>query len=873
VLNDEGKYHEAEALYRLALAVREETVGARDSEVGDIDNDLATLYDDEGKYPEAEPMYLKALAVREKANGRDSWQVGETLDNLATLYGAEARYDEGIPLERRAIAIYRKAFGPEHPKLAALNVDLAELYEDQGNYVKAGPLLELALNILEKTVGSDHPDVSETLEDLGTLSEAEGDYASAEQQYRQALDSREKMFGSDHRYVAETLHDLGTLYEKERRYSEARPLLERAVAIRERTLGPSHPETAESLGRLAAVLSSMGQTEAALALYERARQSLIMVTRANAGLNDDTLVNLLKKGNADLRDYARLLAMVARGANERDSTAAWAQAFLVSEQIRLDLSQFALSRAATRSAPHDQQTAALVRRAEELRDQWRAITKTLAQEYERRDTPHDGDRLSRLQKQEADLDTQLRQTNDELRRKFPEYADLMAPDPIDSATATQLLNSDEALLAYLSLDDRLIVWLLRPGKPPKYRDFEVTREQLAAATERTRVSLDANRPFDVIDGYGLYSELLKPFEGDLIGVRSLFIVPDALLLRVPFWALITDDSSRAFEALAQRYKSATAPTRHDFENLYPQISWLAKGNLTISILPSATSLRALRESPEDSTDESKALHRGEDPFIGIGDPLLNGKANLRGGSMVAVSGARVLDDIRGLARLPGTRRELKAEAEALGVKPQTSLFMEDRATKPIVMRLNRNRLADTRIIAFATHALTAGEITGLKDPALVLTPPLKPTDDDNGLLGTEDILRLRLNKDEWLILSGCNTGESGSSEGLSSLVRAFFYAGAKSLLVSQWSVDDEATQRLMTSTLVSYAKHRFELHSESLREAMISLMNSGAGSQAYFAHPFAWAPFVVVGETRNLTKKEPQASRSAVKRDHLDDPH
>src|SRR5262249_26547189 len=160
----------------------------------------------------------------------------------------------------------------------------------------------------------------------------------------------------------------------------------------------------------------------------------------------------------------------------------------------------------------------------------------------------------------------------------------------------------------------------------------------------------------------------------------------------------------------------------------------------------------------------------------------------------------------------------------------------------------RNRLADTRIIAFATHALTAGEITGLKDPALVLTPPLRPTDDDNGLLGTEDILRLRLNKDEWLILSGCNTGESGSSEGLSALVRAFFYAGAKSLLVSQWSVDDEATQRLMTSTLVSYAKHRFELHSESLREAMISLMNSGKGSQAYFAHPFAWAPFVVVGE-------------------------
>ena len=89
-------------------------------------------------------------------------------------------------------------------------------------------------------------------------------------------------------------------------------------------------------------------------------------------------------------------------------------------------------------------------------------------------------------------------------------------------------------------------------------------------------------------------------------------------------------------------------------------------------------------------------------FIGIGDPLLDGRGNQRGGSMVASTGTSAIDAIRALARLPGTRRELIAEAKTLGANTQNSLFMEERATKPMVMKLNRNRLRAARIIAFAT---------------------------------------------------------------------------------------------------------------------------------------------------------------------------
>ncbi len=712
-----------------------------------------------------------------------------------------------------------------------------------------------ALSILQKTFGAAHPNVAETLRDLGVFYEIQGDYSLAEQRYRQALEIREKSFGSEHRYVAESLNDLGSLYGKEGRYQEAAPLLGRAVSIRERTLGPSHPELAESLARLGAVLASQGRTEASLTLYERARQTLISVRRADAGLNDDALIDLLKHGNADLRDYARLLAVIARNPlPDFNSAKASTQAFIVAEQIRTGLPQLALARAAARSSPDDPETASLVNRVQLLRDRWRAITKKLTEEYGSSRAQLDPDRLSRLQQQEAELGRQFQEANEELRRRFPAYADLIAPDPIDPSTAAQLLDPDEALIAYLSLDDRLIAWLLRPGRSPVYRDIDVKRAELGAAVDRIRLSLDPNRPFDVIDAYGVYSEILKPFGQDLVGIKSLLLVPDDLLLKIPFSALITNDSGQAFGVLAERYKGHIAPTSEDFEILYPQMPWLANQNFAMSILPSATSLRALRGEAKSAQDRSPLSSRDEQMFIGIGDPLLDGRGNQRGGSMVASTGTLAINAIRALARLPGTRRELIAEAKTLGANTQNSLFMEERATKPWIMKLNRNRLRAARIIAFATHALVAGEITGLKEPALVLTPPPKPTDQDNGLLATDDILRLKLEKNEWLILSGCNTGASnGSGEGLSALVRAFFYAGAKSLLVSQWSVDDAATEELMTAALASYAKNKSLSHGETLRRAMLELMNHAKRQHAYFAHPFAWAPFMIVGESRSVS--------------------
>jgi CHAT domain-containing protein len=90
---------------------------------------------------------------------------------------------------------------------------------------------------------------------------------------------------------------------------------------------------------------------------------------------------------------------------------------------------------------------------------------------------------------------------------------------------------------------------------------------------------------------------------------------------------------------------------------------------------------------------------------------------------------------------------------------------------------------------FATHGTIAGEIEGASEPGLILTPPKAQSDVDDGYLSASEVAGLKLDA-EWVILSACNTAAGGfeKAEALSGLARAFFYAGARALLVSHWGV-------------------------------------------------------------------------------------
>ena len=162
-------------------------------------------------------------------------------------------------------------------------------------------------------------------------------------------------------------------------------------------------------------------------------------------------------------------------------------------------------------------------------------------------------------------------------------------------------------------------------------------------------------------------------------------------------------------------------------------------------------------------------------------------------------------------------------------------------------RIKQLPLDDYKVLAFATHGLVAGQLKGLAEPALVLTPPAKGTEHDDGLLTASEVAQLKLDAD-WVILSACNTASADGTpgaEGLSGLAKAFFYAGSRALLVSHWAVVSDAAVAITTRMLAEAAKPgvgRAEAH----RRAMMALINDE--DRLRFAHPMFWTPFVVVGE-------------------------
>ena len=241
---------------------------------------------------------------------------------------------------------------------------------------------------------------------------------------------------------------------------------------------------------------------------------------------------------------------------------------------------------------------------------------------------------------------------------------------------------------------------------------------------------------------------------------------------------------------------------------------------SLTILPSTSALKLIRQQPGHS------LRPGE-PFLGFGDPTLRGQGGQRGGAMIASRAMQVtMKSLHSLDQLPGTREELLTVAAILGVNAESNLFLGPRAMESEVRRLNASgRLGQAKVIAFATHGLLAGEVQGVTQPALVLSPPTVPTEEDDGLLSMENVLQLRLPQTDLVILSACNTaGDNGSGESLSGLARAFFFAGARSLLVSQWSVDDRATKVLMEEIFQRYGKPPSLPPAKALQAGMLALL-------------------------------------------------
>ena len=245
---------------------------------------------------------------------------------------------------------------------------------------------------------------------------------------------------------------------------------------------------------------------------------------------------------------------------------------------------------------------------------------------------------------------------------------------------------------------------------------------------------------------------------------------------------------------------------------------------------------AIHSKSQDILRGEKSTVAALKPMIGFGDPVFDRTTRTIGRPKVAALNRSLTSFYRGvtadtraladaLPPLPETADELRAVAKILGAKSEDIKLGEAAS----VTDIKHERLSNYRIVYFATHALVAGDVEKFAkvkaEPALVLSIPEKPTEDDDGLLRASDVAMLKMNAD-FVVLSACNTaaGDKPGAEALSGLARAFFYAGAKSLVVSHWEVDSDATVELMDGLFEALKANPRLSHAEALQASMLRMI-------------------------------------------------
>jgi CHAT domain-containing protein len=486
----------------------------------------------------------------------------------------------------------------------------------------------------------------------------------------------------------------------------------------------------------------------------------------------------------------------------------------------------------------------------------------------------------------AAIDARISQIDKQLAVNFPDFAALVSPKPLSVPGVQSQLHDDEALVLFLDTSqsratpEETFVWVVTKTTSRWVRsDLGTPSLKRAVATLRCGLDYDGSwgvagshcserlkttyseidhengkpLPFDLAKAYALYQGLFGQVE-DLIKDKQLLVVPSGALTQLPFQVLVTEKPDPALSG-TEALRSA---------------AWLIRSH-AITVLPSVSSLKALRQLVKDS-HASRTL-------IGFGDPLLDGRpdkypddralalrarasqscseepshkvASLRGAQRGMLplklrSGRVDVAQIRSQVPLPETANELCAVARDLGVSGD-DIHLGAHATETEIKQLSESgKLAKYRIMHFATHGALAGQLSGLSEPGLLLTPPDKATETDDGYLSASEVTALKLDAD-WVILSACNTAAGGAegAEALSGLARAFFYAGDRALLVSHWSVYSDAAVKLITGAVSRMAADSSIGRAEAMRRSMLALIDKGA---PFEAQPAFWAPFVVVGE-------------------------
>ncbi|MEO0457876.1 MAG: CHAT domain-containing tetratricopeptide repeat protein [Cyanobacteria bacterium P01_A01_bin.114] len=793
VYRDQGDYEQAVSYLEQSLPLRQ---AANDvsGEAVTLSN-LGTVYLNLEQYEQAFEVLQQAAAIAQSIGERSL--EGTALDSIGAVYHHLGQPQQALDYYQQALALVSAA--DDQASIGRTLNNLGTLYKDQENYDEALAALEGALAARRET--QDLTGAVVTLNNLGTVYDERQNYSTALDYYAQSLELSETL--GDRLGQARANNNIGTIYNRVGDYAPALQYYNQALdMLRELNLREG---TALSSFNIALVYRDQGNLSGAL---ERVNETLSLVEDIRTDLRSE---DFRTSYFATVQNFYQFKIDILMQLHQQQPNQNFdIQALETSEHARARTLIELLGEASVdiRTGVNPQ----LLSQETRLLDQLRSLEIERQQLLSQAVSPQ---QLSRLNKRDTDLLSQLDQLKAQIRQSSPGYAALKYPTPLSvSEIQQQVLDRDTVLLQYVLGDEHSYLWVVSQGGVHSYTLPDRATLTAAAETFRTELLRARGTLFRFEQASQALSDLILAPAAEQLRDKRLLVVADGALQYIPFAALAAP-SAETYAPLMRQHEIVNAP--------------------------SASTIAVLRQRPPAAAPKTLAILA--DPVFSPRDERLTGSAIgqdffSRGEDGQALAQLMRGFGLEGLQRIPFTRQEADNILELVPEEESAIAFGFD-ATQDWV---TQSPLDQYKIVHFATHGLVDSEHPHLSGLVTALVNPQGEPYPD-GFLRLPEIFNLRLNAD-LVVLSACQTGlgQDIRGEGVIGLTRGFMYAGAQRVAVSLWNVDDRATAELMSEFYRGMLQENLT-PTAALRQAQLKMWEQTPT-------PYLWAAFTLQGEWR-----------------------
>ncbi len=807
----QGAYDHARDYWVKALTLLESQLGEDDPELAVILSNLATVGLNLGDFADARSLYERAISIYERALGPDHSYVGTTLSNLGSLLRKMGDLEHALPALERALKIKEKTLGLNHRSTQASRYNVAVVLLDL-NYQERGQ--ELLEQNLKNSLPTSHT-YAACLSSLGSIAMNKGDWKKAQTIFQESLQLHNDTLGPNHPYVSNLHYNLGQAAMSMGQFPLAARHHEQALSIRRESLGNDHPRVAESLVALARLRWLEKNERVAFELAydaERIGRDHLILTIQELSEREALQYADVRFGGLDLAITASVflsepkytkstfeMVVESRALILDEMAARWRQATLAEDNLSLfqyrkvssDLAKAMIELIDTKSK-------SLVERVQKLRDQRERIERTLGEGF-----------------------TRHRPQASEILRELPVGASLVSY-VIVSPLLEPSKKPQPHLYAFVLRDKNSEpkCWDLGAMAPLEKALHLFRSEMVRSATEP-----DGELRLGRI-GRAIRKRIWDPFSKDLS--QNVWLVPDGVLHLLSFSALPNGDDS------------------------YLGLDY---------------SLHFMNAEKDLKATESRGTNKG---FLVIGNPVLSEFEPVIGQSEPDCFAA-----LKQFAPLPETGKEIRQLAslwESFRQDPVDMLEQESATETEF-----RKRSVGKSAVHVASHGFFLDGRCLTQDGRVgrgvsFLTPRFgiesergrqlelsglvfshvgveHSSGNSDGILTAEELATMDFKGIDLVVLSACDTGVGSlaTNEGVFGLKRSLQLAGAKSVVLSQWSVDDEATRNFMLLFYRSWMAGNGV--GESMRLARMNLIVNRR-KLGLSTHPFYWAAFSAWGDWR-----------------------